>query len=144
MDKVTGMEIGKMLLSPTRTYLPVIKSILSLIPKDSIHGIIHCTGGGQTKILHFVDNLHIIKDNLFDIPRIFEVIQEGSGCDWKEMYKVFNMGHRMELYVNPSVAMDIIEICKNFNLDAKEIGRVESSEDKKLTISTKNGEYTYF
>ena len=135
-------DAGKMVLSPTRTYAPVIKEILDNYRKD-IHGIIHCSGGAQTKILHFVDNLHIVKDNLFEIPLLFKMIQEQSGTEWKEMYKVFNMGHRMELYVPQSIADGIIKISSKFNIDAKIIGRVEQSETKKLTIKSEKGEFIY-
>ncbi|MDD3685828.1 MAG: AIR synthase-related protein [Bacteroidales bacterium] len=135
-------DAGKMVLSPTRTYAPVIKESLDNYRKD-IHGIIHCSGGAQTKILHFVDNLHIVKDNLFEIPLLFKMIQEQSGTEWKEMYKVFNMGHRMELYVPQSIADGIIKISSKFNIDAKIIGRVEQSETKKLTIKSEKGEFIY-
>ena len=137
------LDIGKLVLSPTRTYAPIIKSILNKYDSNSINGMIHCSGGAQTKILHFIDNLHIIKDNLFDTPPLFNIIKQESNTDWKEMYKVFNMGHRMELYVKPEVSDQIIEISKSFGVDAKIIGRVEDSESKKLTISSQHGSFEY-
>lgn len=137
------LDAGKLVLSPTRTYSPILKTVLSEVDKQDIHGIVHCSGGAQTKILHFIDNLHVIKDNLFEIPPLFKLIQEESKTDWKEMYQVFNCGHRMELYVNESAASKIIDISKSFNVDAKIIGRVESSRSKKLTIRSEFGEYTY-
>ena len=144
-EKIDGLklDIGSLVLSPTRTYAPVIQKIFEEIPRSSIYGMIHCTGGGQTKILHFIDNLHIVKDNLFKPPTIFDLIQRESGASPKEMYQVFNMGHRMELYVEPSIAEDIIEISKNFSVDAQVIGRVESSKNKKLTLDTDYGTITY-
>ncbi|AVI51358.1 phosphoribosylformylglycinamidine cyclo-ligase [Pukyongia salina] len=145
-DAVDGspLNAGKLVLSPTRTYAPVIKKILSNIDRKSLHGMVHCSGGAQTKILHFVENLHIIKDSMFDIPPLFKLIQEESGTDWKEMYQVFNMGHRMELYVSEAVAAEIISISKSFDIDARNIGRVEaSSEGKKLTIETPHGQFLY-
>lgn len=137
------VNAGKLVLSPTRTYAPVIKKILSQFDNTIIHGMVHCSGGAQTKILHFVDSFHIIKDNLFDVPPLFKLIQENSGTDWKEMYQVFNMGHRMELYVSPEIAEEIITISKSFNIDAQIVGRVEASEEKKLTIKSEFGTYTY-
>ena len=137
------LDIGKLVLSPTRTYAPIIKSILNKYDSNSINGMIHCSGGAQTKILHFIDNLHIIKDNLFDTPPLFNIIKQESNTDWKEMYKVFNMGHRMELYVKPEISDQIIEISKSFGVDAKIIGRVEDSESKKLTISSEHGSFEY-
>lgn len=138
------LDAGKLVLSPTRTYAPVIKKILSEIDKESIHGMVHCSGGAQTKILHFVEDLHIVKDSMFDIPPLFKLIQQESGTDWKEMYQVFNMGHRMELYVSETVAEDIISISKSFDIDAKIVGRVESSsEGKKLSIETPHGLFSY-
>ncbi|SEL94176.1 phosphoribosylformylglycinamidine cyclo-ligase [Aquimarina amphilecti] len=144
-DEVSNSPIdaGKLVLSPTRTYAPIIKRILSKFDSSTIHGMVHCSGGAQTKILHFVDKLHIIKDNLFDVPPLFQLIQENSGTDWKEMYQVFNMGHRMELYVSAEIADEIISISKSFNVDAKIVGRVESSDEKKLTINSEFGTYTY-
>ena len=144
-EKIKGIELdaGKLVLSPTRTYAPIIKKILDQFDSKTIHGMIHCSGGAQTKILHFIDNLHIIKDNLFEIPPLFQTIKRESDTSWEEMYKVFNMGHRMELYVNPESAGQIIEISKSFGVDAKIIGRVEESEEKKLTIVSENGTYVY-
>ena len=144
-DEVTNSPIdaGKLVLSPTRTYAPIIKEILSKFTSDDVHGMIHCSGGAQTKILHFVDNLHIIKDNMFEIPPLFKLIQEQSKTDWKEMYQVFNCGHRMELYVNPSIAEEIIAISKSFNVDAQIIGRVEASDNKRLTITSEYGVFEY-
>jgi len=143
-DKVENSPInaGKLVLSPTRTYAPIIKKILDKHRGD-IHGMVHCSGGAQTKILHFIENLHVIKDNLFDLPPLFKLIQEQSGTEWKEMYKVFNMGHRMELYVPKEIATSIIEISKSFNVDAQIIGSVEESIDKKLTIKSEFGEFIY-
>jgi len=144
-EKINGLDInaGKLVLSPTRTYAPIIKKILDQFDSKTIHGMIHCSGGAQTKILHFIENLHIIKDNLFETPPLFEIIQRESNTSWEEMYKVFNMGHRMELYVKPECAIKIIEISKSFGVDAKVIGRVEASKEKKLTISSKNGVFNY-
>ena len=144
-DSVEGSPIdaGRLVLSPTRTYAPIIKSILSKCKKDSIHGMVHCSGGAQTKILHFIKNLHIIKDNMFVVPPLFKLIQEQSKTDWKEMYQVFNCGHRMELYVSPGIADDIIKISKSFNVDAQIIGRVEFSNQSKLTIKSEFGEFVY-
>jgi phosphoribosylformylglycinamidine cyclo-ligase len=143
-DKIEGVELdaGKLVLSPTRTYAPIIKKILDLHRKE-IHGMVHCSGGAQTKVLHFVDDVHIIKDNLFEIPILFDLIQKESGTDWKEMYKVFNMGHRMELYVPAEIAENIIAISKSFNVDAQIVGRVEANEGKKLTITSPYGEFIY-
>lgn len=144
-DKVEDAPIdaGKLVLSPTRTYAPIIKQVLSKYNSDDIHGMVHCSGGAQTKILHFIDEHHIVKDNLFPIPPLFKLIQEQSKTDWKEMYQVFNCGHRMELYLRPEVAEDIISISKSFNVDAKVIGRVEASSTKKLTIKSEFGEFSY-
>ena len=143
-DTIEGVDVnvGKLVLSPTRTYAPIIKKVLESF-KGKIDGMVHCSGGAQTKVLHFVKNLHIIKDNLFEVPPLFQLIKEQSGTDWKEMYKVFNMGHRMELYVDESIANDIIAISKSFNVDAKIIGRVEASEDNKLTIRSEFGTFNY-
>lgn len=137
------LDAGKLVLSPTRTYAPIIKKVLEKYTAEQIHGMVHCSGGAQTKILHFVDNLHIIKDNMFAVPPLFKLIQEQSGTDWKEMYQVFNCGHRMELYVDSDVAEDIISIAKQFDLDAQVIGRVEASEDKRLTIQSTYGKFEY-
>ena len=144
-DKVENSPIdaGKLVLSPTRTYAPIIKKILSKYNSKDIHGMVHCSGGAQTKILHFINNLHIIKDNLFSIPPLFKLIQEQSKTDWKEMYQVFNCGHRMELYVAPEVAEDLISISKSFNVDAQIVGRVEASSEKKLTIKSEFGVFEY-
>tara|TARA_B100001059_G_scaffold179445_1_gene180109 strand:- start:808 stop:1986 length:1179 start_codon:yes stop_codon:yes gene_type:complete len=144
-QKIDGVDLdaGKLVLSPTRTYAPIIKKILNHFDSSSIHGMIHCSGGAQTKILHFVENLHIIKDNLFQTPTLFEIIKKESGTDWREMYKVFNMGHRMELYVDPNVANSIIEISKSFGVDAKIIGKVESNDSKKLSIISDHGTFEY-
>jgi phosphoribosylformylglycinamidine cyclo-ligase len=137
------IDAGKLVLSPTRTYAPIIKKILEKYNSDTIHGMVHCSGGAQTKVLHFVDNVHVIKDNLFPVPPLFQLIQEQSGTDWKEMYQVFNCGHRMELYVPEAIANDIIAISKSFNVDAQIVGRVEASETKKLTISSEYGVFEY-
>ncbi|WP_248723302.1 AIR synthase related protein [Seonamhaeicola sp. ML3] len=137
------IDAGKLVLSPTRTYAPIIKQILSKYNSDSVHGMVHCSGGAQTKILHFIDKNHVVKDNLFPIPPLFKLIQEQSKTDWKEMYQVFNCGHRMELYVKPEIADDIVAISKSFNVDAQVIGRVEASEEKKLTIKSEFGEFSY-
>ncbi|MFD1095160.1 AIR synthase related protein [Salegentibacter chungangensis] len=144
-DKVEDapLDAGKLVLSPTRTYAPVIKKILSKFSNKEINGMVHCSGGAQTKILHFVENLHIIKDNMFEVPPLFKLIREESKTDWKEMYQVFNMGHRMELYVDEEVADEIITISKSFDVDAKIVGRVEASEEKKLTIKSEFGEFNY-
>jgi len=143
-DKVPGLDIdyGKLVLSPTRTYAPIIKEVLHKY-RSEINGMVHCSGGGQTKVLHFIDNLHIIKDNLFDTPPLFQIIQEASGTDWKEMYRVFNMGHRMELYVNETIADEIIKISEHFGVHAKIVGRVEAAPGKKLTINSSHGSFTY-
>ena len=145
-EKLTEMNIdaGKFVLSPTRTYDPVIKKIIRSIGNKNINGIIHCSGGAQTKILHFInDNLHVIKDNMFDVPFLFRMIQKESNTDWAEMYKVFNCGHRMELYVEPDFADEIINISNSFNIDAKIIGKVVNSDEKKLTIKSEFGEFNY-
>ena len=137
------LNAGMLVLSPTRTYAPVINKIFKEIGRDKINGIVHCSGGAQTKILHFVDNLHIIKDNLFDTPLVFKLIQSESNTNWREMYQVFNMGHRMEIYIDEQYSSKIIEISKSFNIDAKIIGKVESSKKKKLTIVSKYGKFEY-
>ena len=142
LDKETGMSYGKLLLSPTRTFLPVIKSILEKY-FDNINGIIHCTGGGQTKVLNFINNIHVVKDNLFKTPKIFQIIQENSSTSWEEMYKVFNMGHRIEIYLEKEVANNVIEIANNFNIDAQIIGYCKSYNGKKLTIDSKYGNFDY-
>lgn len=135
-------NIGKLILSPTRTYAPVAKVFLDEL-RPHIHGMVHCSGGAQTKILHFVENLHIIKNNLFPIPPLFKLIHEQSGTSWQEMYKVFNMGHRLEVYLEEKYAQRIIEIAKSFNIDAQIIGRVEAAESKKVTINSEFGEFVY-
>jgi phosphoribosylformylglycinamidine cyclo-ligase len=137
------IDAGKLVLSPTRTYAPIIKSILDKYSSNEIHGMVHCSGGAQTKVLHFVDNVHVIKDNLFPVPPLFQLIQGQSKTDWKEMYQVFNCGHRMELYVPQEIANDIIEISKSFGVDAQIVGRVEASETKKLTITSEYGVFEY-
>ncbi|MGB7843440.1 MAG: AIR synthase related protein [Salinimicrobium sp.] len=144
-DKVEGasLDAGKLVLSPTRTYAPIIKKILEKCAKNDIFGMVHCSGGAQTKVLHFVDKVHVIKDNMFEVPPLFKLIQEESGTDWKEMYQVFNMGHRMELYVDESIAHDIIAISKSFDVEAQIVGRVEASEEKKLTIMSENGTFAF-
>ena len=144
ISKVKGvpLDAGKLVLSPTRTYAPVMVQILKKHNKD-IHGMVHCSGGAQTKILHFINQNHIVKDNMFDIPPLFNLIQNESKTSWEEMYKVFNMGHRMEIYIDPKHLDSIIEICKEFNLEAKQIGRVEFAYSKKLTISSEMGEFVY-
>lgn len=139
----TGLNAGKLVLSPTRTYAPVIKKILEKHRKN-IHGMIHCSGGAQTKILHFIDNLHVVKDNLFEVPPLFKMIREQSNTNWKEMYQVFNCGHRMELYVPGEIADDLISISKSFGVDAQVVGRVEASVEKKLTIKSEFGTFEYF
>ena len=142
-DKIENSDIGKMLLSPTRSYAPLLKKIFEKVGRNKINGIIHCTGGGQTKILHFVDDLHIMKNNLFETPPIFKLIMNESNTDPKEMYKVFNMGHRMEIYIHPDYASDIIEISKSVGIDAKIIGEVLKSQKKKLSIQSELGNFEY-
>ncbi|MGH2666936.1 AIR synthase related protein [Flavobacterium sp.] len=137
------IDAGKLVLSPTRTYAPIIKKILSEYTPANIHGMVHCSGGAQTKVLHFVDNVHVIKDNLFPVPPLFKLIQEQSETDWKEMYQVFNCGHRMEIYVPENIAANIIAISKSFGVDAQIVGRVEASETKKLTIQSEYGIFEY-
>ena len=143
-DPIEGlnMDAGKLVLSPTRTYAPVIKEILETM-RSEIHGMVHCSGGGQTKVMHFIDNLHIVKDDLFPLPLLFRLIHEQSGTDWSEMYKVFNMGHRFEIYTDPKNAAEIVRIASGFNLEAKVIGHCESSEKKKLTIKSEFGTFEY-
>lgn len=136
------MTAGKLVLSPTRTYAPLITEVLKKHRAD-IHGMVHCSGGAQTKVLHFVNDVHVIKDNLFPVPPLFKLIHEQSGTDWKEMYKVFNMGHRMELYVPASLAESIIAISKSFNIDAQIVGRVENNSGAKLTINSEYGQFEY-
>ena len=139
---VPGIDMGKLVLSPTRTYAPVIKQILDQY-HGQIHGMVHCSGGAQTKILHFVENLHVIKDNLFEIPPLFSIIQEQSGTSWPEMYKVFNMGHRMELYVPEEIAAALIGISESFGIEAKVVGRCEAAQQSKLTISAGKSIFQY-
>ena len=144
-DEIEGLplDIGSLVLSPTRTYSPVVKKIFSEIGRSKINGMIHCTGGGQTKILHFIDKLRVIKDNLFPTPPIFKLIQNESNTKWKEMYKVFNMGHRLEIYTNEYNASKIINIAKSFNIGAQIIGRVEKARQKSLLIQTPQGDFDY-
>ena len=141
--KDSPIDAGKLVLSPTRTYAPIIKAILEKYDAQSIHGMVHCSGGAQTKILHFVNDLHIIKDAMFPVPPLFKLIQEQSNTDWKEMYQVFNCGHRMELYVQPEIAEEIITLSKSFNVDAQIVGRVKASTSKKLTITSEFGTFEY-
>ncbi|MBS3738526.1 AIR synthase related protein [Mesohalobacter halotolerans] len=138
-----NLDVGKLILSPTRTYAPIVKSIFDKLPRKDIHGMIHCSGGAQTKILHFVKNLKIIKDNMFDIPPLFQLIQSESQTDWREMYQVFNMGHRLEFYTHPNNAQEIIDISKSFGVDAKVIGRVETSSKTELSITSEVGSFNY-
>lgn len=140
--EVEGVDAGHMVLSPTRTYAPIIRRVLDEY-RPKIDGMIHCSGGAQTKVLHFIDNLHVVKDNMFPVPPLFRLIHEQSGTDWKEMYKVFNMGHRMEIYTDEATAKGIIEISKSFNVDAQIIGRVEAHDGPKVTVKSENGEYEY-
>lgn len=143
-DKVEGVSVdaGHLVLSPTRTYAPVIKKILSEMRAD-IHGMVHCTGGAQTKVLHFVDGVHVVKDNMFPVPPLFALIQKQSGTDWREMYKVFNMGHRMEIYLSPENAARVMEISESFGIPARVIGRVEASDKTSLTITSEYGTFEY-
>lgn len=138
----TGLTAGKLVLSPTRTYAPVIKKLLDLM-RPRIHGMVHCSGGAQTKVMHFVENKHVVKDNLFPVPPLFRIIQEQSGPDWKEMYKVFNMGHRMEVYVAPEDAQAVIDVAKSFNIDARIVGRVDDAPANRLTIKSEHGVFEY-
>ncbi len=144
-DAVEGspLDAGKLVLSPTRTYAPLVKKWLELGLKDQLHGLIHCSGGAQTKILHYVHGLHIVKDNLLPVPPLFKMIQEESGTDWKEMYQVFNMGHRLEAYVPETIAQELIDIAKSFDIDAQIVGRVEATEQKQVTIHSPFGTYEY-
>ena len=143
-DTIPGVDvnIGKLVLSPTRTYAPILIEVLKTL-RPQIHGLVHCSGGAQTKVLHFIDNLNVIKDRLFDVPPLFKLIQEQSGTDWQEMFKVFNMGHRMEVYLEEKYADQVIAISKSFDVDAKVIGRVETSDKKKVTIKLDDKEYVY-
>jgi phosphoribosylformylglycinamidine cyclo-ligase len=143
-DPIEGLntDAGKLVLSPTRTYAPVIKKILETMDSE-IHGMVHCSGGGQTKVMHFIDNLHIVKNNLFPLPILFRLIHEQSGTDWEEMYKVFNMGHRFEIFTDQKNAAEIISIASGFNLEARVVGYCQASESKKLTISSEFGTFEY-
>ena len=138
----TGVTVGKLVLSPTRTYAPIIKKILDK-HRSNISGMVHCSGGAQTKVMHFVKNVHVIKDNFFEIPPLFKIIQEQSNTDWKEMYKVFNMGHRMEVYLPEIFAQSIIDISKSFGVDAQIVGRVETADENKLTLKSEYGTFEY-
>ena len=140
--EIAGIDAGHMVLSPTRTYAPIIRKVLDEY-RPKIDGMIHCSGGAQTKILHFIDNLHVVKDNLFPIPPLFKMIHDQSGTDWKEMYKVFNMGHRMEIYTDEETAKGIIDISKSFGVDAQIIGHCEAMKGPQVTVKTENGEFTY-
>ena len=144
-DKVpeTSLDAGKLVLSPTRTYAPIVQAVFEQVGRKQINGMVHCSGGAQTKILHFVENLHVIKDQLFPVPPLFKLIQEQSGTAWKEMYEVFNMGHRMEFYVDETVAKQIISISQSFGVEAQIVGRVEAATKKELTIQSPNGTFTY-
>jgi len=144
-DTVPNVElnVGKLVLSPTRTYAPVLLEVFKTFRKK-IHGVVHCSGGAQTKVLHFIDNLHVIKDNLFELPPLFKLIQQQSKADWKEMYKVFNMGHRMEIYIDEKFASEIIAISKHFNIDAKIVGHVEAGSTKQVTLKSFAGEFVYY
>ena len=136
------LDAGKLVLSATRTYAPVVKKLLDAL-RPEIHGMVHCSGGAQTKILHFVDNVRVVKDNLFPVPPLFKTIKEQSGTDWEEMYKVFNMGHRLEVYLSPEHAEEVIAISKSFNIDAQIVGHIEESDKKELIIKSEFGEFKY-
>ncbi len=140
--EVEGVDMGRLVLSPTRTYAPVIREVLQRM-RGEIHGMIHCTGGGQTKVLHFVDNLHVVKDNLFPVPPVFRYIRESSGTPWKEMYQVFNMGHRMELYLPPQRADEVIAIAREYHIEARVVGHVEEAAQRRLTLHTPYGSWEY-
>ncbi len=144
-DKIDGLDLnaGQLVLSPTRTYAPIMKEVFSKVGREKIDGLIHCSGGAQTKVMHFVNNKHVIKDNLFDVPPVFNLIQKESNTSWKEMYQVFNMGHRFEIYTDKLTAKEIINICNSFNLDAQIIGRVEESNGNHLTIKSSKGDFNY-
>jgi phosphoribosylformylglycinamidine cyclo-ligase len=137
-----GVDVGKLVLSPTRTYAPVVKAILQ-DHRSHIHGMVHCSGGAQTKVLHFTDKVHIVKDNMFHVPPLFRIIQEESQTDWHEMYKVFNMGHRLEIYLSEQYAQDLIDIAASFHIPAQIVGRVEASDTNRLTIKSPYGEFVY-
>lgn len=139
---IPGVNAGRLVLSPTRTYAPVIRMVLEKM-RSAIHGMVHCSGGGQTKIMHFIENMHVIKDNLFPVPPLFELIQKSSGTPWSEMYRVFNMGHRMEIYVDPADAEAIIDIASSYSLEARVVGRCEAADGKHLTIRSTCGEFSY-
>ena len=143
-DKIEnlGVDAGKLVLSPTRTYAPVMIEVFKKL-RSKIHGLVHCSGGAQTKVMHFVENIHVVKDNLFEIPELFKIIQKESGTSWQEMYKVFNMGHRMEVYIAPEYANEVINISKKFNIDAKVVGYCKKSTESKLTIKSVFGEFNY-
>ncbi len=143
-DTIPGVDVnvGKLVLSPTRTYAPILMEVLKKL-RPHIHGLVHCSGGAQTKVLHFIEDLHIIKDNLFETPPLFKLIQKSSGTDWKEMYKVFNMGHRMEVYLNEKHAQQVIDISTTFGVEAKVVGRVEAADKKQVTIKSTHGEFVY-
>jgi len=142
-SEISGVDAGKLVLSPTRTYAPMIKEVIESFRND-IHGMIHCSGGAQTKVLNFIKDLHVIKNNLFPVPPLFRMIHEQSGTSWEEMYRVFNMGHRMELYVPEKIADFIIQVASEFNVDAKIIGRCEGSDTRQVTIKSEFGEFEYF
>ena len=137
-----GIDAGKLVLSPTRTYAPVVKKLLEVL-RPNIHGMVHCSGGAQTKILHFIDNLKVVKNNLFPVPPLFRLIHEQSGTDWKEMYKVFNMGHRLEVYLPREHAQQVIDIAQSFNIDAQIVGYCEASDKKELLIESEFGRFEY-
>ena len=141
-SEIAGIDTGKLVLSPTRTYAPVIKKILDHYRKD-IHGMVHCSGGAQTKVVHFIENLHVIKDNMFPFPPRFRMIQEQSSTSWEEMYKVFNMGHRMELYVPGNIAEELIQISQEFDIDARIVGRCKFSDRNKVSIKSEFGSFEY-
>jgi phosphoribosylformylglycinamidine cyclo-ligase len=143
-DSIPGVDVnvGKLVLSPTRTYAPIMIEVLKEL-RQHIHGLVHCSGGAQTKVLHFIENLHVVKDNLFETPPLFKLIQESSGTDWKEMYKVFNMGHRMEIYLDAKFAQQVIDISKHFGVEGKIIGRVERATEKQVTVRGEHGEFNY-
>ncbi len=138
----TPLDMGRLVLSPTRTYAPIMVEVLKYL-KPHIHGLVHCSGGAQTKVLHFIENLHVIKDNLFETPPLFSIIQEESGTAWKEMYKVFNMGHRMEVYLEEKYAEEVIDIAEFHGVDAQIIGRVQDAPEKRVTIQSSHGVFDY-
>ena len=137
-----SIDAGKLVLSPTRTYAPVVKKLLDAL-RPEIHGMVHCSGGAQTKVLHFVGDVRVVKDNLFPVPPLFRTIQEQSGTDWAEMYKVFNMGHRLEVYLSPEHAAEVIAISESFGIPAQIVGRIEESDKKELIIKSEFGEFRY-